>query len=425
MAKENNKNLHNKKHIAKRKQEEKTIKTMRIIGIVVAAVVVATILFGLVYNFLVIPPQAVAVVNGEKITTEQFQAKAKYARFNIVNQYDQAYQMYQFMSQYAPDYASQYLYQMYQLYYSMQTIGTSSYQAIIDDVATKQKAIEMGMTVTEEEIDAKIEELLNYYPEGAPELSEATVVPTSTYSPLQLTMVTPIPEVAVVATEATVDETASEDVTPTAVPTEYTQELYESNYDTLIANVRNQAGISEEMFRYLIELDLYVDKVKATYTEEVGNPTEEVVWAKHILVETEAEALALLDQLDEGAAWDDLALENSLDTSNNTTGGDLGWFTKDEMVTEFADAAFAGKIGDIVGPVQTSYGYHLIMIVGHEDRAMDADGIQNLIDEKYYADVAEWENAGEIEMMDNYVNRTPNTPNIPATKLTPLSNLGI
>jgi parvulin-like peptidyl-prolyl isomerase len=403
MAKENNKNLHNKKHIAKRKHEEKMIKTMRTIGIVVAAVVVATVLFGLVYNFLVVPPQAVAVVNGEKITTEQFQAKAKYARFNIVNQYDQAYQMYQFMGQYAPDYASQYLYQMYQLYYSMQTIGTSSYQAIIDDVMTRQKAVEMGMTVTEDEIDAKIQELLNYYPDGAPVVSDATLVPT----------------------ETAVEETASEEVTPTAVPTEYTQDLYESNYDTLMANVRSQAGLSEEMFRYLVELDLYVDKVKATYTEEVGNPTEEVVWAKHILVETEAEALALLDQLDEGAAWDDLALANSLDTSNNTTGGDLGWFTKDEMVAEFADAAFAGNIGDIVGPVQTSYGYHLIMIVGHEDRAMDANGIQNLIDEKYYADVAEWENASTIEMMDNYVNRTPNSPTIPATKLAPLSNLGI
>ncbi len=425
MAKENNKNLHNKKHIAKRKHEEKMIKTMRTIGIVVAAVVVATVLFGLVYNFLVVPPQAVAVVNGEKITTEQFQAKAKYARFNIVNQYDQAYQMYQFMGQYAPDYASQYLYQMYQLYYSMQTIGTSSYQAIIDDVMTRQKAVEMGMTVTEDEIDAKIQELLNYYPDGAPVVSDATLVPTSTYSPLQLTMVTPIPEMEVLPTETAVEETASEEVTPTAVPTEYTQDLYESNYDTLMANVRSQAGLSEEMFRYLVELDLYVDKVKATYTEEVGNPTEEVVWAKHILVETEAEALALLDQLDEGAAWDDLALANSLDTSNNTTGGDLGWFTKDEMVAEFADAAFAGNIGDIVGPVQTNYGYHLIMIVGHEDRAMDANGIQNLIDEKYYADVAEWENASTIEMMDNYVNRTPNSPTIPATKLAPLSNLGI
>ncbi len=423
MAKENNTHLHNKKHIAKRKQEEKTIKLMRTIGIVVAAIVVGTVLFGLIYNFLVIPPQAVAVVNGEKITTEQFQAKAKYARFNIVSQYDQAYQMYQFMNQYAPDYSQQYLYQMYQLYYSMQTIGTSSYQAIIDDVMTRQKAIEMGFTVTDEEIDAKIQELLGYYPDGAPEISDATVVPTSTYTPLQLTMVTPIPDVEVAPTEMPVEDTTTEEVTPTAVPTEYTEALYESNYKTMMSNVRTQAGISEEMFRYLIELDIYVDKVKETFRDEVGTPTEEVVWAKHILVETEAEALGLLDQLNEGAAWDDLAAEYSLDTSNNTTGGDLGWFTKDSMVAEFSDAAFAGEIGDIVGPVETSYGFHLIMIVGHEDRLMSADGIQNLIDEKYYATVSEWESGVEIEMKDNYVNRTPDSPTIPATKLAPLSNI--
>lgn len=99
---------------------------------------------------------------------------------------------------------------------------------------------------------------------------------------------------------------------------------------------------------------------------------EEEVHARHILVavnetRTDAQALALAQdlskQLQAGADFAKLAAEHSDDPSNKDRGGDLGWFARNTMVKEFADAAFNAQPGTMVGPVKTSYGYHLIQVL--------------------------------------------------------------
>lgn len=63
-----------------------------------------------------------------------------------------------------------------------------------------------------------------------------------------------------------------------------------------------------------------------------------------------------------------LAAENSDDPSNKFKGGDLGWFTKGAMVKEFEDAAMNGNIGDVVGPIKTQFGYHILKIKGKSNK---------------------------------------------------------
>ena len=82
--------------------------------------------------------------------------------------------------------------------------------------------------------------------------------------------------------------------------------------------------------------------------------------ASHILVKTEQEALACLTYL-KTKSFEELAKEKSICPSGKK-GGSLGWFTKNKMVKEFENAAFSGKKGQIVGPVKTQFGYHLIKI---------------------------------------------------------------
>ncbi|HHP7237869.1 peptidyl-prolyl cis-trans isomerase [Longibacter sp.] len=77
---------------------------------------------------------------------------------------------------------------------------------------------------------------------------------------------------------------------------------------------------------------------------------------------------ALQDSLRQGATFEDLARRHSADGSASE-GGDLGWFTRDRMVEPFADAAFAAQPGDLVGPVRTRFGFHLIKV---EQKATDA-----------------------------------------------------
>jgi peptidyl-prolyl cis-trans isomerase C len=85
------------------------------------------------------------------------------------------------------------------------------------------------------------------------------------------------------------------------------------------------------------------------------------VHARHILVKDKATADKLEAQLKKGAKFTDLAKENSTCPSA-AQGGDLGFFTRDRMVKEFADVAFKMKPGEISDPVKTKFGYHIIKV---------------------------------------------------------------
>lgn len=107
------------------------------------------------------------------------------------------------------------------------------------------------------------------------------------------------------------------------------------------------------------------EAVHARYEKEIaGKPGEEEVHAKHILVDTEAEAKKIIGQLQGGADFSALAKQYSKDPSAAQQGGDLGFFKKDEMVPEFADAAFALQPGQISQqPVHSQFGWHVIQVV--------------------------------------------------------------
>jgi peptidyl-prolyl cis-trans isomerase C len=88
------------------------------------------------------------------------------------------------------------------------------------------------------------------------------------------------------------------------------------------------------------------------------------VRASHILVKTEDEAKNLLDEINAGKDFAEVAKECSLCPSGRD-GGDLGFFGKGVMVKPFEDATFALKeIGDLSQPVQTQFGWHLIKLTG-------------------------------------------------------------
>jgi peptidyl-prolyl cis-trans isomerase C len=104
------------------------------------------------------------------------------------------------------------------------------------------------------------------------------------------------------------------------------------------------------------------DAMHKVYDEAVKQvPAEEEVHARHILVATEDEAKAIEDQLKKGADFAALAKEKSKDPGA-ADGGDLGYFTKDQMVPEFADAAFKLDKGQISDPVHTQFGWHIIQV---------------------------------------------------------------
>ncbi len=105
--------------------------------------------------------------------------------------------------------------------------------------------------------------------------------------------------------------------------------------------------------------------VKAAYDQQyAGKPGPEQVEARHILVQTQAQAQDIINQLNKGADFAKLAEKYSIDPGAKN-GGELGWFSQDEMVPAFATAAFALKPGQYTKtPVQTQFGWHVILCEG-------------------------------------------------------------
>ena len=83
--------------------------------------------------------------------------------------------------------------------------------------------------------------------------------------------------------------------------------------------------------------------------------------ARHILVKDEKICLNLKEQIDGGAGFADLAKKHSLCPSGKN-GGDLGEFSRGQMVREFDEVVFSKEVGKTHGPVKTQFGYHLILI---------------------------------------------------------------
>ena len=83
--------------------------------------------------------------------------------------------------------------------------------------------------------------------------------------------------------------------------------------------------------------------------------------ASHILVDNEEKAKKLLTDIQAGAVFADVAKANSSDGSA-ASGGDLGWFGPGAMVKPFEDAVLTAKVGEVVGPIKTDFGWHLILV---------------------------------------------------------------
>ena len=119
----------------------------------------------------------------------------------------------------------------------------------------------------------------------------------------------------------------------------------------------------------------------ARYDKDIaGKPGEEEVHAKHILVESEDQAKKIIADLKGGGDFAALAKQYSKDPGAAQQGGDLGFFKKDEMVPEFATAAFAMKPGQVSDqPVHTQFGWHVIMVV--ERRPAEAPSFEQAKEE--------------------------------------------
>ena len=131
-----------------------------------------------------------------------------------------------------------------------------------------------------------------------------------------------------------------------------------------------------------------------TFSEEFRG--DEEVKARHILVKTKKAAMAVIEALEKGGKFAELARQRSIGPSK-AGGGDLGWFARGQMVKPFADAAFALKKGAFTAtPVQTQFGWHVILL---EDRRRKAPPPFEAKREELRAELGQKLMAAEIERL--------------------------
>lgn len=142
------------------------------------------------------------------------------------------------------------------------------------------------------------------------------------------------------------------------------KEQYGEGYEAALA----QSNVTEEMLKSNIRFTLLQEKA----TKDVEVTDEEIqkyydqasqeLNARHILVEDEATANEIIEKLNAGEDFAELAKEFSTDPGSGAQGGDLGWFSVGTMVPAFNDAAYALEIDKISEPVQSDFGYHIIQV---------------------------------------------------------------
>jgi peptidyl-prolyl cis-trans isomerase C len=130
--------------------------------------------------------------------------------------------------------------------------------------------------------------------------------------------------------------------------------------------VGTEQVLQEALITKTVGPEITEDAIKAAYAKEYANqPGVEEIHARHILVASQAQAEAIIKQLDAGADFAKLAQKYSTDPGS-VNGGDLGWFKKTDMVPEFSTAAFSLKDGQITQtPVHSQFGWHVIQVLGH------------------------------------------------------------
>jgi peptidyl-prolyl cis-trans isomerase D len=418
-----------RKHLVGLRRERMYNRVLVIATIVIVAVVIGLVSWSWIQETYIDPRTIVARVEGQDITGREFQSRVRVNRQQLISSYLQNYQFYTLFGT-NPELQQRALNQMSQIQYQLTPsyIGSTTINQMVDDRLIQLEAESLGIHISDAQVEQELHSLFDYFPEGTPTSAPAlTAAATSTLSATQLAIVTITPTstaiptaeaspTAEAAAEATAAEPTIEAPTPTTEPT--ATALDAEGYATAVADyVTNQEdalGFSEEDLRTLVRSNLYREALFQYLTADTPT-TQEQVWARHIVVEDEETAQEVLGRLNDGADWADLAAEYSLDTSNKDAGGDLGWFAFDTMVEPFAQAAFNLNIGEISEPVESSFGWHIIQVLGHEERPLGSSEWNQVRNQAFTDYVQGLRNDYEWEIFeDKWFNITPSDPDIPA-----------
>lgn len=433
MAKGQKSQIVTKKHLARQQRERIQNRYILITSIAIIVIVIGLIGYGLIQQYILQPQQPVAKVANNVITTKQFQTYARYERLQYIQQYQQYQQFAQLFGsdQSSLSYIQQYLAQIqYQL--EPTNLGQSALDYLIANQIIQQEAGKRGITVTDAEIDKSLQDYFGYYPDGTPTTQPTTMpVPTSTLNPTQLALVPPTatavptatetPTPIVTATQELASPTPTGVITPTTPPptgtpiptaTPYTFSAYQQDFTSYMTDIHSFAGLSESDFRWIFGMQLLRQKVFDAVTADVSRQQDEV-WARHIVVSDQAQSQSIYNRLANGGDFVTIATEVYSGTTNTI---DLGWFGLGTLDQNAEKIVFNLQIGQFSDPIQTSNGWEIYQVLGHEVRTL-TDSQYNTLKQTKFQDWIDNQRTGEnVQTYDIWQTRVPTSPTIPPSQ---------
>lgn len=301
----------------------------------VALFVLFCLAFGAYQEFVRLPRQSVATVNGEEVSRAEYQKRVRYRKWdlqlvaqNLLLQrslYDPKDETQQLLYQYIDS-------QIQQVQQLQLSVPNQVLENLIDEALVRQEAARWGLTASSDKVQQAIERQFGY-DRNPPE-------PTPT--PITTTTV----------------------LTPTTPIAPMTREQFEEDYHQYIEALGSAVkGFSEEDYRDFVAQGLLREKLSEALRDQVPT-TDEHVRAYHILVEEEETAAEVLEKLGTGDDFAELVAQYSKDEDTVDKGGELGWLAVDQAsaLPAVVEAAFALEPGEFSKVVDTYVGYHIVMV---------------------------------------------------------------
>ncbi|MGD0609991.1 MAG: peptidylprolyl isomerase [Anaerolineales bacterium] len=433
MAKSKPTKIISKKHLARLERERQQIAIITFVAIGVLVIVVGLIGYGILYDTVLQARQPIVKVNNDVMTTHEFQVWVRITRQNMINEYLQYYQLAQmFGSDPTTDPTITSLSSQLD---DPSSIGNQVLQSAEDSFIIRQYAKTHGIVVSAKEIQDAMQGAFSYYPNGTPTPTlTATSFVYSTLSATQLALetLTPTPTIASSPTPTsgptptpttyptdTPAATAGPTSTATPLPTPFTLKAYQTQVKTSQTYYAKLGMTDTEFAQLFFEDGLYRQKVEVA-VEAGFSHSQEQVWARQVVVADQATANKVRQLLASGSDWTTIAANYSTDSASKSQGGDLGWFGRGTMTAapEAEAAAFSQAIGVIGQPVQSSDGWHIIQVLGHEVRPLTADQYSTARDQAFQTWLDTQLKSAKVTLYSYWTSRVPTEPTIQEAQAT-------
>ncbi|XWX04861.1 peptidylprolyl isomerase [Aggregatilineales bacterium SYSU G02658] len=395
------------------------IRTVGVLALVLA------VLFGisLLNEQVIVPNQAIASVRGEAITVQQFRDRLRFEQITIANRLNNDAAQLQAFGINPNQYFSQnepYRTLLNEINFPDQ-LGRRVLDDMIGELLAEQEARQLGVTVTQDDVQEQINQFFGFDPTRVAmtgmeptATTEPTVTPTPFVSPTPSPTFTPTPLPTMTPTpdpEATAEVSPTIDLpTITPMPTlsiEDQQRQFEENVRNYNLSIRQATGIGQDVIDQSFRRQALRDAVADYLLGEEKRTT--YVRLRHILVATREQAQDVIAALNNGESFSALAAAVSTDPGSAQNGGVYDWSPALNYVDAFRDAALTLEIGAISEPVQTEFGFHVIQVMGREERVVaeaDLDRVKQALFNQWLKELR-LNNQPNISIASNWVDFVP------------------